>query len=1234
MRSLLLSLSLLAACGPDTTIAKQKIDDDGDGFSAEVDCDDAHATVNPDATEVCDGVDNDCDTVVDNDDATDAPTWYADADGDEYGDPDAPTLACEAPADTVADATDCDDAEAAAFPGNPDVCDSVDNDCNGAVDDDPVDLSTFHQDADGDGYGDPATATLACEPATGEVADGTDCDDADAAIHPDAVEDDCADATDYNCDGSVGYVDADGDGTPACEDCDDGDAARSPTASEICDALDVDEDCDGASDDDDASVTDAPTWGRDLDADGYSGGTGTTLVQCEQPTGYASSAGDCDDLDSAANPGEAEICDALDTDEDCDGLVDDADPSTDAASWNRWYADRDGDAYGDSTRVVSQCESPASYVANDDDCDDTTAARNPGALEVCDAADLDEDCDGSADDADTSVTGGTTYHTDADGDGYGGTTSRNACSSPVGYVTNDDDCNDASTAISPAAAEVCDSANVDEDCDGLADDSDTSASGKSTWFRDADSDGYAGTTSTAACDTPTGYLATSTDCNDASAAISPAATEVCDAANVDEDCDGLADDGDTSATGKGTWYRDADSDGYAGTTSTAACEQPSGYLATSTDCNDASAAISPGDPEICDAANVDEDCDGSADDSDSSATGETTWYRDADVDTFGNAAISTSTCDLPSGYVANDDDCDDTTATIGSNRTWYRDADSDGYGLTTTTSSSCTQPSGYVATSGDCNDASGTVSPAASEACDAANVDEDCDGLADDLDSGATGRSTWYRDADSDTYGSATTTASACDLPSGYVSNATDCDDTEATAHPGGTEVCDDDIDQDCVGGDEVCETGGFDGDYAVNTGYDTKIYGVLTGDRFGYAMVAGDFNGDGLGDLVVGAPYNTYSSYQGTAYGYYGPFSAGVETATDNDDFLVYDASSTYSGSFANRLYNVGDLNADGKDELLIGANSVTTFLYLGGVSAGADAHTVDDVASFSCTSAAPAGDFNATTGTDEWICGYTNYVSYTGIAYVYSGTSTTAIATFPGETGSYAGQEVAGGGDVDGDGYDDIWVGAYAASSNAGAVYLVYAPVSGTFNLVGADAKITGGTSSDYLGYKMTSPGDVDGDGHDDLLAAAYGQDGGGTSAGAVYVFADPVSGTAASQATATIRGEDALDQIGGNGISTGDFDGDGEIDLLIGTPDNDDTPTNGGAAWLVYGPLSGTISLGSADAEWLGSSSGDYLGATTAGLPDTDSDGKDELVMGAVYGDERGYVNHGAVWIWNGQ
>ena len=100
------------------------------------DCDDADPAVNPDAIEICDGVDDDCDGTVDGSDATDAPTWYTDADGDGYGDAATGSVQCDPDGTDVSDGSDCDDGDAGVHPGAPDGEDGRDNDCDGPVDED------------------------------------------------------------------------------------------------------------------------------------------------------------------------------------------------------------------------------------------------------------------------------------------------------------------------------------------------------------------------------------------------------------------------------------------------------------------------------------------------------------------------------------------------------------------------------------------------------------------------------------------------------------------------------------------------------------------------------------------------------------------------------------------------------------------------------------------------------------------------------------------------------------------------------------------------------------------------------------------------------------------------------------------------------------------------------------------------------------------------------------------
>lgn len=162
-------------------------DDDGDGYTeAAGDCDDANAAVSPAAYEMCDFIDNNCNGLFDEDGALDGDILYGDADGDGHGDVAAAFTSCDAAGDgesTVGD--DCDDADANNFPGNDEVCDGQDNDCDTVVDPDgSVDGATVCTDADGDGVGDPATVDTSCDGAdVGQVEDACyDCDDTEAEV--------------------------------------------------------------------------------------------------------------------------------------------------------------------------------------------------------------------------------------------------------------------------------------------------------------------------------------------------------------------------------------------------------------------------------------------------------------------------------------------------------------------------------------------------------------------------------------------------------------------------------------------------------------------------------------------------------------------------------------------------------------------------------------------------------------------------------------------------------------------------------------------------------------------------------------------------------------------------------------------------------------------------------------------------------------------------------------------
>ena len=292
----------------------------------------------------------------------------------------------------------------------------------------------------------------------------------------------------------------------------------------------------------------------------------------------------------------------------------------------------------------------------------------------------------------------------------------------------------------------------------------------STWYADTDNDGYGDPNATSsACSQPSGYVSANTDCDDTDGDTFPGADEYCD--GHDDDCDGVTDEDD--AVDASTWYADTDNDGYGDVSSTDIdCYQPSGYVSDDTDCDDTDGDTWPGADEYCDGH--DDDCDSDIDEDDS-------------LDVL----------------------------------TWYADTDSDGYGDASSTDIDCYQPSGYVSDDTDCDDTDGDTWPGADEYCD--GHDDDCDNDVDEDD--AVDASTWYADSDSDGYGDLNTPDVECYQPSGYVSDATDCDDLDGDTWPGADEYCD--------GHDDNCD-GEIDEDDSVDV---ITWYADGDGDGFGWAV-------------------------------------------------------------------------------------------------------------------------------------------------------------------------------------------------------------------------------------------------------------------------------------------------------------------------------------------------------------------------------------------------------------
>jgi len=254
-------------------------------------------------------------------------------------------------------------------------------------------------------------------------------------------------------------TDADGDGYDAEEgDCDDGDAVIHPDALETCD--EVDNDCDDEIDEEVAT-----TWYTDADEDGF-GDPDLPISACTKPEGVALLGTDCDDGDATIHPQASEVCDSVDN--DCDDLIDDADDSVDLSDGLPFYQDQDEDGYGDPDASELRCDLGDGFVENSLDCDDTSSAISPEAIEVCDG--VDNDCDLAIDAEDDSATGTFSAYVDADGDGYGDPDSTvTVCELGDGSTDDATDCDDGSPDINPGAPEICDH-GVDDNCDGVTDD--------------------------------------------------------------------------------------------------------------------------------------------------------------------------------------------------------------------------------------------------------------------------------------------------------------------------------------------------------------------------------------------------------------------------------------------------------------------------------------------------------------------------------------------------------------------------------------------------------------------------------------------------------------------------------------------------------------------------------------------------------------------------------------------
>lgn len=600
--------------------------------------------------------------------------------------------------------------------------------------------------------------------------------------------------------------------------------------------------------------------------------------------GAASCGGtDCDDADPGRFPGNPEICDAGNVDEDCD-------PTT--------FGTRDSDADGFVDAACCNARNDGALVCGDD-CNDRNSASHAAEAETCDG--FDEDCDHAIDEG---VVG--TYYRDEDGDAVGvDTSTTQGCSVPAGYATTAGDCDDHDAARSPSAVEVCDAR--DNDCDTSVDEG-----VQSTYYVDADHDGVGDSTqpTIAACAPRTGIAVVAGDCNDADPNVSPRHAELCN--GRDDDCNGLLDG----------LHEDDDRDTFA----SIAC--------SGMDCDDADAVIHPGVTETCD--DRDNDCNGTVDDG-----LRTSYWPDADADGFGDSSMARTACVVPGGSALVAGDCDDTRATVypgapsicdgrdnDCDATTGASDDLDGDGFLTLGATCSGGPLGGEPRT-DCNDGDARVFPGNVESCN--GRDDDCDGTLDGAPATAWCNGGQYPNA------TGTCTAGTC----AYVCSGAyaDCTagagcETDTSVDPSSCGTC-----------GRACATGEY---CSAATCRPTVAFAqrleaaptVMSMAPDGTLVVAGTFtgalNGFGYAQSSTGGTDVFYANYRPgyLASGYYSASHfGGTGDETLSDAYIIPTSTWVYlTGSYTGSMTVGGTTitSAGGTDGFLLCISSTGVFRYL----------------------------------------------------------------------------------------------------------------------------------------------------------------------------------------------------------------------------------------------------------------------------------------------------------------